>query len=85
MYVLNIMKNGNFLSTFVFHVKASVANRAITAKGQIYKVGCTLDFLRQFAVLETADQVAVAIRPIVDIQEVIIRLNTETGSGNTGY
>ena len=65
------------MATFVFQVKAGVAHRAITAERQVHKVGGALDLLGKFAVLKAADQMTVAVRPVVDVQEVIVGLNAK--------
>lgn len=65
-------------STFIFQMKASVAHRAIAAKRQVHEVGCALNLLWKFTVLKTADQMNTAVEAIVDIQEIIVGLNTET-------
>lgn len=60
-------------------MKAGIADRAVTAERQVHGVGAALDPLGKFAVLEAADQRAVAVRTIVDVQEVVVRLDTEAG------
>lgn len=62
-------------------MKAGVAHRAITAKCQIHKVGSALNLLRKFTVLKTANQMSAAVWPIIDIQEIIVGLNTEAVTG----
>lgn len=64
-------------STFVLQVKAGVADRSITAEGQVHAVRAALDPLGKLAVLEAPDQRAVAVRSIVDIQEVVVGLYAE--------
>lgn len=59
-------------------METSVAHRAIATKCQVHEVGSTLNLLRKFTVLETANQMSAAVWPIVDIQEIIVGLNTET-------
>lgn len=59
-------------------MKASVAHRSITAKRQVHEVGCALNLLWKFTILKTADQMNAAVKAIVDIQEIIVGLNTET-------
>lgn len=61
-------------------MKAGVAHRAVAAKRQIHEVGGALDLLRQFTVLETANQVSAAVGSIVDVQEIIVGLNTEAAA-----
>lgn len=58
-------------------MKAGIAHRAIAAKCQVHEVGSALNLLRKFTVLETANQMSAAVWPIVDIQEIIVGLNTE--------
>lgn len=58
-------------------MKAGVAHRAIAAKRQVHEVGRALNLLRKFTILETANQMSAAVGPIVDIQEIIVGLNTE--------
>lgn len=58
-------------------MKAGVAHRAITSKCQVHEVGSALNLLRKFTVLKTANQMSAAVWPIVDIQEIIVGLNTE--------
>lgn len=60
-------------------MKASVAHRAIAAKCQVHEVGSALNLLRKFTVLETANQMSAAVWAIVDVQEVIVGLDTEAG------
>lgn len=64
-------------STFVLQVEAGVADRAITAKGQVHGVGAALYSFWKLAVLKASDQRAVAVRSIVDIQEVVVGLYAE--------
>lgn len=58
-------------------MKAGVAHRAIAAKCQVHEVGSALNLLRKFTVLETANKMSAAVWPIVDIQKIIVGLNTE--------
>lgn len=58
-------------------MKTSVAHRAIATKCQVHEVGSALYLLRKFTVLETANQMSAAVWPIVDIQEIIVGLNTK--------
>lgn len=58
-------------------MKTSVAHRTVATKGQVHEVGSALNLLRKFTVLETANQMSTAVWPIVDIQEIIVGLNTE--------
>lgn len=58
-------------------MKTSVAHRAIATKCQVHEVGSALYLLRKFTILETANQMSAAVWPIVDIQEIIVGLNTE--------
>ncbi len=64
-------------STFVLQVEAGVADRAITAKGQVHSVGAALYSFWKLAVLKAPDQRAVAVWSIVDIQEVVVGLYAE--------
>lgn len=59
-------------------MKAGVAHRAVTTKRQVHEVGSALNLLRKFTVLKTANQMCAAVWPVVDIQEIIVGLNTET-------
>lgn len=61
-------------------MKAGVAHRAITSKCQVHEVGCALNLLRKFTILETANQMRAAVVPIVDIDEIIVGLNTEAAT-----
>lgn len=65
--------------TFVFQVKAGVGHGTVAAERQVHGVGAALDSLGQLAVLEATDQRAVAIRAVVDVQEVVVWLNIEAG------
>ncbi len=58
-------------------MKAGVAHRAIASKRQVHEVGSTFNLLRKFTVLETANQMCTAVRSIIDVQEIIVGLNTE--------
>lgn len=58
-------------------METSIAHRAIATKCQVHEVGSTLNLLRKFTVLETANQMSTAVWPIVDIQEIIVGFNTE--------
>lgn len=58
-------------------MKASVAHRAVATKCQVHEVGSALNLLRKFTVLEAANQMGAAVWPIVDVQEIIVWLNTE--------
>lgn len=58
-------------------MKAGVAHRAVATKGQVHEVGSALNLLWKFAVLETANQMSAAVWPIVDVQEIIVGLDTE--------
>lgn len=60
-------------------MKAGVADGAITAEGQVHGVGAALDALGQLAVLEAADKRAVAVRPVVDVDEVVVGFDAEAG------
>lgn len=60
-------------------MEAGVADGAVAAEGQVHGVGAALDALGQLAVLEAADERAVAVRPVVDVQEVVVRLDAEAG------
>lgn len=68
--------------TFVFQVEAGVGDGTVAAERQVHGVGAALDSLGQLAVLEATNQGAVAIRAVVDIQEVVVWLNVEAGGGN---
>lgn len=70
--------------TFVFQVKAGVGDGAVAAERQVHGVGAALDALGQLAVLEATNQRAVAIRPVVDVQEVVVWLNVEAGGMKVG-
>ena len=70
--------------TFVLQVEAGVADGAVAAERQVHAVGAALDSLRQLAVLETTNQRAVAVRTVVDVQEVIVWLNDETRERERG-
>lgn len=70
--------------TFVLEVEAGVGDGAIAAEGQVHSVGAALDTLGQLAVLEATDQRTVAIRAVVDVQEVIVGLDAEAGGGRGG-
>lgn len=59
-------------------MEAGVADGAVAAEGDVHDVRAALHLLGQLAVLKCADQMAVAVRSIVDIQEVIIGLDAET-------
>lgn len=59
-------------------MEAGVADRAVAAEGDVHDVRTAFHLLGQLAVLKCADQVTVAVRPVVDIQEVIIGLDAET-------
>lgn len=59
-------------------MKASVAHSAIASKCQVHEVGGALNLLWKFTVLETANQVRAAIRPIIYVQKVIVGFNAET-------
>lgn len=65
------------LSTFVFQMKAGVAHGAVATKCQVHEVRSALNLLRKFTVLEAANQMSAAVWSIVDIQEIIVGLNTE--------
>lgn len=67
------------LVTFVFQVKAGVGDGTVAAERQVHGVGAALDSLGQLAVLEATNQRAVAIRAVVDVQEVVVWLNVEAG------
>lgn len=67
------------LVTFVFQVKAGVGDGPVAAERQVHGVGAALDSLGQLAVLEATNQRAVAIRAVVDVQEVVVWLNVEAG------
>lgn len=58
-------------------MKAGVRNRAIAAECQVHGVRAALYSLREFAVLEASNQRAVAIRAVVDVQEVVVWLDVE--------
>lgn len=60
-------------------MKAGVGHGAVASEGQMHGIGAALDPLGQFAVLEAADQGAVAVRTVVDVQEVIVGLDVKTG------
>lgn len=65
------------LFTFIFQMKAGVRNRTIAAECQVHGVRTALYSLREFAVLEASNQGAVAIRAVVDVQEVVVWLDVE--------
>lgn len=44
----------------------------------MHDVGAALDLLRQLAVLERSNQMAVGVRPVINVEEVVIGLNAET-------
>lgn len=58
-------------------MKAGVRNRAVAAECQVHGVRTAFYPLREFAVLEASNQGAVAIRAVVDIQEVVVWLDVE--------
>lgn len=58
-------------------MKAGVRHRAIAAECQVHGVGTALYPLREFAVLEASNQRAVAIRAVVDVQEVVVWLDVK--------
>lgn len=64
--------------TFVFQVKSSVRNRSITTERQKHCIWTALYPLWEFAVLEATNERTVAIRTVVDVQEIIVWLNVET-------
>lgn len=59
-------------------MEARVAHGSITAEGNVHDVEAAFDLFRQLAVLKCADQNAVAVRSIIDVQEVIVGLNAKT-------
>lgn len=61
-------------------MKAGVAHRAVAAERQVHEVGGALDLLGKLAVLEAADQVRAAVRPVVDVQEVVVGLDAEAAA-----
>lgn len=58
-------------------MKARVAHRAITTKCQVHEVRSALNLLGKFTVLKAANQMRSAVWSIIDVQEVIVGLNTE--------
>lgn len=60
-------------------MKAGVGDRAVAAERQVHRVGAALDALGQLAVLEATNQRAVAVRAVIDVQEVVVWLNVEAG------
>lgn len=58
-------------------MKSSVAHGAVAAKCQVHEVGRALDLLREFAVLETADQMGAAVEAVVDVQEIVVGFDAE--------
>lgn len=65
-------------------MKAGVGDGTVAAERQVHGVGAALDSLGQLAVLEATDQRAVAIRPVVDVQEVVVWLDVEAGGTEGG-
>lgn len=72
------------LATFVFQVKAGVGDGTVAAERQVHGVGAALDSLGQLTVLEATNQRAVAIRAVVDVQEVVVWLNVEAAGMKGG-
>lgn len=64
--------------TFVFQMEARVAHGPVAAEGNVHDVGAAFDLFWQLAVLKCADQMTVAVRSVVDVQEVIVGLDAET-------
>lgn len=65
--------------TLVLQMKAGIAHRAITAEGYVHDVRAALDLLWQLAVLKRPNQMAVGVRSIINVKEVIIGLNAKAG------
>ncbi len=59
-------------------MEARVAHGSVAAEGNVHDVGAAFHLFWQLAVLKCADQMTVAVRSVVDVQEVIVGLNAET-------
>ena len=65
--------------TLVLQMEASVADWAVAAEGYVHDVRAAFDFLRELAVLKRPDQMAIGMRPVINVQEVIVGLDAEAG------
>lgn len=63
-------------------METGIADRSITAEGQVHGVGTALDPFRKLAVLKATYQWTVAVWAVVDVKEVVVGLNAEAMKEN---
>lgn len=66
-------------------MEAGVAHGSVAAEANVHDVGAAFNLLRQLAVLKCANQMTVAVRSVVDVQEVIVGLNAKTERKHIHY
>lgn len=68
--------------TCVLQHKSVTAQRRIAAESQKQGVGAALDVIWNICAVETAQQRAEGVGPVVDVQEVVTGLQTEPGNNS---
>lgn len=65
-------------------MKAGIAHWTVTAEGYVHDVRAALYLLWQLAVLKRPNQMAVGVRPVIDVQEVVIGFDAEAEMESKG-